>query len=77
VVPVATAGTVGRQSRACDSTRVFAGLRHPKTGMAVKLVIETGPRNGPVRRTVTVHLRGVDKESSHQSDEVPRVAWRL
>ena len=68
VVPVATAGTVGRRTRACYSTRVFAGLRHPKTGMAVKLVIETGPRSSPARRTVTVHLRGVDKESSRQSD---------
>jgi hypothetical protein len=68
VVHVATAATVGRRTRACYSTRMFAGLRHPTTGMAVKLVIETGPRSSPARRTVAVHLRGVDKESSHQSD---------
>jgi hypothetical protein len=69
VVPVATAGTVGRRARACYSTRVFAVLRHPKTGMAIKLVIETGPRSSPSRRTIAVHLRGVDEDSSHQSDD--------
>ena len=56
---------------------MFAGLRHPKTGVAIKLVIETGPRSSPARRTVTVHLRSVDKESSHQSDEPCPAGSRL
>ncbi|HEV7806915.1 MAG TPA: hypothetical protein VGO80_13920 [Solirubrobacteraceae bacterium] len=49
-----------------------AGLRRAEASQdrdgAIKLVIETGPRSSPARRTVTVHLRSVDKESSHQSD---------
>jgi hypothetical protein len=67
-VPVATAGTVGRRSRACYSVRLFAGLSHPKTGTTVRLVIETGSRSNPARRTVTVHLQGINKEPSRQSD---------
>ncbi len=67
-VPVATAATVGRRSRACYSVRLFGGPTHPKTGTAVKLVIETGSRSDPVRRTVAVHLRGIDTLPSRQSD---------
>jgi hypothetical protein len=67
-VPVATAGTVGRRSRACYSVRLFGSPTHPKTGAAVKLVIETGSRNNPTRRTVTVHLQGINTEPSRQSD---------
>lgn len=67
-VPVATAGTVGRRSRACYSVRLFGAPTHPKTGTAVKLVIETGSRSNPARRTVTVHLQGINTEPSRQSD---------
>jgi hypothetical protein len=49
VVPVATAGTVGRRTRACYSTRVFAGLRHPKTGMA-RSSWSSKPARAAVRR---------------------------
>jgi hypothetical protein len=65
-----TAATAGRLHRACYSTNLYGGPRHPRTGARVKLLIQTGPRSDPTRRTITVRLRGLNKMASHARDDV-------
>lgn len=68
-VPVTQVAAVGHKGRACYSAQIFGGPAHPKTGAAVKIVLETGARSAPTRRTITVHLRGVNKEPTRQASD--------